>query len=453
MLHFLEMERGGTWRRFSTVGATTLLLLLFALPAAADAPDWSIVASPNPGSLVDELSGVSCAGPSSCVAVGFQGSGPLNNQTGGTLVESWDGTSWEIMPSPNPSGATNSVLNAVSCTNADNCIAVGNSESPDETLVEAWNGTSWSIVPSPNPTGTGTGLDSVSCTGPDNCVAVGTFRPGGDRAIQETLVESWNGTSWSIVPSPDPQPNFNGFNALIAVSCTAATSCMAVGYVGTVPQEILALSWDGTSWSVLPTPDPGSRYNYLNSVSCIDTNDCTAVGSLGNTGSQGQTLVESWNGSTWSVVPSPSPGVTSSYLDAVSCVDSLSGCVAVGVASTGSADQTLVESDIGGAWTVGSSANQGSGVNNDLEALSCIDASTCVAAGHYVSGDVNNGSQPSNSTLIETNAAGPPANTPEVAFAPLIPVAAIGIMGGGVAYRRRRQTLKSFDTLFEARSV
>ena len=69
-----------------------------------------------------------------------------------TLVERWNGTSWSIVTSPNPSGATFAVLSGVSCPSTTSCYAVGES-ALDKTLVEHWNGTSWSIVASPNPSG------------------------------------------------------------------------------------------------------------------------------------------------------------------------------------------------------------------------------------------------------------------------------------------------------------
>jgi len=43
---------------------------------------------------------------------------------------------------------------------------------------------------------------------------------------EEALTESWNGSTWSIVPSPDQG---SGQNQLLAVSCSTTTSCAAVG--------------------------------------------------------------------------------------------------------------------------------------------------------------------------------------------------------------------------------
>ncbi len=62
----------------------------------------------------------------------------------------------------------------------------------------------------------------MSCTSPTDCVAVG----GGLGLRQKTVVQSFDGTTWSITPSPNPG---KGDNSLNAVSCTSATACMAVG--------------------------------------------------------------------------------------------------------------------------------------------------------------------------------------------------------------------------------
>ena len=53
-------------------------------------------------------------------------------------------------------------------------------------------------------------LNVVSCSGPSACVAVGvssTPEPNPPfRTAYQTLIESWNGSAWSIVPSPNTSP-------------------------------------------------------------------------------------------------------------------------------------------------------------------------------------------------------------------------------------------------------
>jgi len=42
-----------------------------------------------------------------------------------TVTEQWDGTSWAVVPSPNPSGANTAQLEGVTCLTNDKCFAVG----------------------------------------------------------------------------------------------------------------------------------------------------------------------------------------------------------------------------------------------------------------------------------------------------------------------------------------
>ena len=71
-----------------------------------------------------------------------------------------------------------------------------------------------------------------------------------------------------------------GGNFLAAVSCVSANMCMATGHrlnsIGAI--VTLAESWNGTRWSVLPTPSPGSNGNLLNGVSCASPDFCMAAG-------------------------------------------------------------------------------------------------------------------------------------------------------------------------------
>jgi hypothetical protein len=127
-------------------------------------------------------------------------------------------------------------------------------------------------------------IDSVSCVSATACTAAG-------YSNNETLIESWNGTSWSIVPSPNPDTDFNIFTG---VSCVSATACTAAGYyynsVSRTYQTLLE-SWDGTSWSIVPSPNLGTN-SYLYGVSCA-AGTCTATGNYtGGTDTYG-TLIES----------------------------------------------------------------------------------------------------------------------------------------------------------------
>ncbi len=348
-----------------------LVLLGASVPASAQTLTWSVVPSPSPGST-SSLQGVSCVSAAACTAVGSYATSGASE----TLVESWNGTSWSVVPSPSPGAGPGDVLAGVSCVSAAACTAVGyyaiRVGRHYMTLVESWNGTSWSVVPSPNYGSGGNSLQGVSCVSAAACTAVGSYASNGK---QRTLIESWNGTSWSVVPSPNPAGDHID---LYGVSCVSAAACTAVGAAG---GRTLVESWNGTTWSVVPSPtlQPASS---LRGVSCVSAAACTAVGAHGSARGN-RTLVESWNGVSWSVVPSPSRGSGGSYLYGVSCA-SAAACTAAGshATSSGSTDRTLVESWNGVSWSVVPSFSRGSG-GSYLYGVSCASAAACIAAGYY----------------------------------------------------------------------
>jgi hypothetical protein len=320
---------------------------------------WSVIPSPNPGDK-DALDAVSCTSSTDCVAVGKYASGSSMDST---LIEAWNGSAWLVDPSPNAGTSNENDLSGVSCTSSSDCVAVGSStssETESQTLIESWNGTAWSLASSPNPGTSFDDLYAVSCIGSAYCVAVGDSENPSD--YPQTLVESWNGTAWSVVTSPDAGSSDND---LYAVSCTSTTACTAVGTYGklfnasqsSVPQTLVE-SWNGAAWAVVPSPDGGGvSENDLADVSCSSATSCLAVGTYVNPALSSvyvvdDTLVESWNGSAWSVVPSPNHGSYTNELSAVSCT-AASNCVAVGLYENASNySQTLIEAWDGASWVV-----------------------------------------------------------------------------------------------------
>jgi hypothetical protein len=284
-------------------------------------------------------------------------------------------SSWSITPSPNV-GTDGDFLDAVSCIGTAFCESVGwYVGSPDEALILSWNGTAWSVVPSPNPGGSGAILDDVACTSTSNCEAVGYYTPPGSEV--QTLVESWNGTAWSVVPSPNPGID----DSLSSVSCSSDTSCVAVGseYLDSPPArfETVIESWNGTAWSIDSSPNLSSHNNSLNGVSCASATMCVAVGSDG-TNTVTSALIESWNGTTWSTKSGGSEG-DDTNLNSVSC-PTTKFCLAVG-----SGYGSLVESFNGRHWSIGSSGNKGK-YSNILNGVACISSNDCAAVGQYRNG-------------------------------------------------------------------
>ncbi len=386
-------------------------VLAVSTPVSAASATWSIVPTPSPGSAGgssgSDLSGISCISASACTAVGFYG-----NES--TLIEQWNGTSWSVVPSPNPIVSYQAFwLDAVSCASASACSAVGYVETKPGTVpefvnfAEQWNGTTWSVVPTPNPGGIN-GLSGVSCISASDCIAVGGtagYTLTGGATNRQTLIEQWNGTTWTVVPSPDTSATDN--DGLAAVSCTSASACTAVGYHSTTssaPTQTLIEQWNGTTWSIVPSPSSSAtQFDNLNGISCTSASACTAVGSQSTTASgPAQTLIEQWDGTTWSIVPSPNSSSSQyNYLDGVSCT-SASACTAVGSDPLASASpaQTLIEQWDGTTWSIVPSPNPST--SDYLTAVSCPSTSACTAVG---SGKTTSG-------FVETSATLPPGPPP-----------------------------------------
>jgi hypothetical protein len=218
-------------------------------------------------------------------------------------------------------------------------VAVGsyeNGSNVDQTLVETLNGTTWSVTSSPDKGTSNNSLDAASCTSSIKCVAVGSYDQGSGS---KTLIERWNGTEWSAISSP----NENSYDSLDGVSCTSSTTCVAVGsYFNGSEDQTLIERGNGTEWSVSASLNPSSA-DGLNAVSCTGSRSCVAVGWYDNelNGIE-QTLVESLNGTSWSVTSSPNQGAVN-RLGGASCVSSTS-CVAAGFYADQSDREILVES-------------------------------------------------------------------------------------------------------------
>jgi hypothetical protein len=311
---------------------------------------WSVTNAPTPNdATVAMLNGVACPSTTSCFAVGKYTIGFLDR----SLVEHWNGLHWSIMTSPNPGDPNSTVLNSVTCATRMSCQAVGNFVGTGEvdTLVEQWNGTHWVARPSPNPTGSQFAvLNSVACFDVTHCFAVGSYAT--ETSADLTLTEQWNGTSWSVVASPNGPFPFASF--LNGVSCPRPANCFAVGnFSAGGPGRTLVEHWNGAVWTIVASPNPNNSTDAgLLGSSCAATTSCFAVGDFGTTGNGTRPLQEQWNASHWTITPSPNPAASGqNVLAGVSC-PSATSCFAVGDTAAGPTEKSLAEHWDGASWTI-----------------------------------------------------------------------------------------------------
>ncbi len=369
---------------------------------------WRKVTMAKPAGVASfEVTGVSCASAASCVGVGSY----AGNRAQRAMAVAWNGSRWRLLPTPL------AITTAISCAKPGHCVAVGAqasliwngrtwrkvsvdglpvwevldhiscpslqfcmAEAPD--AVVAWNGTNWKVLPGTKIDGdeglwcTGPkfcmdvgeqasrwngrtwtvvriskvdGLGTISCASSGDCVATG----GSDAArfAGTTLAESWNGTSWRVLPVP--------LESIQQISCPSATFCLAMMDTFPGPQKVQ--SWNGSKWSALPSP---SNLSDVQALSCSSPSNCVVVGS---------DTASIWNGTSWQTT-SIAPKGKRVFMDAVSCA-SVTMCMAIGVDS--STDGLLAETWNGSSWSVSfDTPNHQAGQDGDE--VSCPSATFCM---------------------------------------------------------------------------
>ena len=173
---------------------------------------------------------------------------------------------------------------------ANDVWAVGETiNAADVPLTLHWDGTAWSIVPTPAVAGAA--LFAVSGTASDDVWAVG-------RAGTGTLTMHWDGASWSVVPSPSPS---SAANRLADVVALAPGNAWAVGIAGlNGVGDGLTMHWDGAAWTVVPVP-PQADYSQFTGVAAQGAKHLTLVGSIGLDAA----VAEDFNGRAWRASPLP----------------------------------------------------------------------------------------------------------------------------------------------------
>lgn len=115
-------------------------------------------------------------------------------------------------------------------------------------------------------------LNDVTVLAPYDAWAVGKYTAYGPVPGDQddsSLAMRWNGTAWSVVPTPSPGPG-NGTTSVefTAVSAADPTHVFAVGRQsgqdpwGYLGPRVFAAAWDGLQWNDLGAPWPNSVYAY-----------------------------------------------------------------------------------------------------------------------------------------------------------------------------------------------
>ena len=319
------------------IAALVSAAVLAASATAQAATGFTTVTSPNPGSNYNEIDAIATVATSNAWAVGFQRSTGLLFHV---LVEHWNGTAWSVVRSPSGEPVGSELL-GIAAVSAGNIWAVGHSM--DEvgesgSLIEHWNGSAWSVVSSPALSAYGY-LAGVAAVSASDVWAVGR-----DGRHPTPIIEHWNGASWSEVSQP-----VGGYDSsLNAVAAVNGSDVWAVGEQNL--NQTVTEQWNGTRWTLVPSPSvtADGAQDTLSAVTALRSGDVWAVGStLQNPVSS--ILAEHWNGTAWQIVATTDPDAGSNVLDTVAGTAVGQSLWAAGYGTSSGTPQTatLVETTTG----------------------------------------------------------------------------------------------------------
>jgi hypothetical protein len=299
---------------------------------------------------------VDCPSSSVCVAVGDGG------PTHGTgLIEVSTNGGATFTDEPVPTGTP--TLNAVTCTSAADCLAVGESA----ILVTANGGKSWTAGYG------GANLSTVSCITAEACVAGGWV--GGSLIQGTSILTSDGGATWQQAKSV-------GLPTALITSACLPSACVGVG------EGVARSTDDGASWQLSGVP--GGWSSSPSSVACLPTTTtCVMVGTniegFFDPSAPAIAFASSDTGQTWVNISASFPAASASIRD-LSCPTATT-CYALGspglvgaLTTDGGKTWAPIDGPAGVTPAVGGTADFGFGN------LSCPSPSTCILVGYGATG-------------------------------------------------------------------
>lgn len=250
------------------------------------------------------LYGIGAFSPADMWTVGYSRN---PGQVGVTLAIRYDGSTWQIVNSPNPAGSVGSYLYAVAHLGPANAIAVGGYQDgptfEERPLAMRWDGTAWTLLTVPAVPGctTRTTLYDVAAVGSATYMA-GTCRDttGADAGF---VLSRSAGGAWRVQVAPGdgvlPTPS-----DLRSITFVPGSGVWAVGTSNNFAQQTsagISIRYAGGAWAPVKVPQVGTSTQLL-AVAGIARNAVWSVG-VTATGAFAERLSLYWNGRKYVNVP------------------------------------------------------------------------------------------------------------------------------------------------------
>ena len=277
-----------------------------------DGSSWRRVHAPGPQTNT-RLFALAAARPNDVWAVGIQHDATERHAR--TLIDHWNGKKWATVTSPKPKAPfLTEILDSVSASSPTNVWAAGYYLPVGghyRTLIEHWDGRSWQILPSPNVVGAqkGSTLNDISWAPHGQAWAVG-FSSLGPKTW--SLIEHWDGRRWRIVRSPEPRQS-----GLESVSGASTASTWAVGWVhiDATTNKAEVMRWNGRAWDVVPSPSPANQISELTDVTSASGRALAVGFSQSHSNSDTKPLAVLWTGTRWALTRLPIASSASSSIE------------------------------------------------------------------------------------------------------------------------------------------
>jgi len=347
---------------------------------------WTVNDIQQYGTADNSLGAVAGSSPTDIWAVGNFLPDLANSNQDATLsfAEHYDGKNWTVVPTPNAGVNFNSFYGLAA--SQGRAWAVGeylNGRYQDRGLLEHWDGSKWSIANIPQPGPVRDMLFGASALSPSDVWTVGDQE--GRNGKFETLAEHWDGSSWSVVPAPDPGSTGNHLYAVDAVS---PDNVWAAGMQlsGDSPDRGLVEHWDGRHWSVVPLAAPASADLVMLDAISATSSQVWVAGEADSPEGGGQPLIESYRHGTWAIqhLPAIPDGANWTNLWGIALAGHNVWAAGTFVDPATDFNQNLVLEGAHGMWTVNAAPNPGLS-NNILGGIANVDGQLW-AAGLYQSG-------------------------------------------------------------------
>jgi len=347
---------------------------------------WTVQKAQLYGTNDNSVGAIAGSSPTDVWAVGDYLPDTATSNQDATLgfAEHFDGKKWSVIPTPNTGVNFNSFYGIAA--SEGQAWAVGeyqNSSYQDRALIENWNGSQWSIANNPQPGSQRDMLFGASALSAADVWVVGDQE--GANGKFETLAEHWDGSNWTVIRTPDPGTSGNHLYAVQAVS---SDNVWAAGMTlnGDSPDQGLVEHWDGHQWSVVPLPaQPSADVVMLTGVTATDS-QVWVTGEADSPEGGGEPLVEGYQHGTWTTaqLPATPDGANWTNMWGITVKDGTVWAVGTYVDPATDNNNSLVLQGTNGMWTINNAPNPGSG-SNILGGITNVDGQLW-AAGVYDNG-------------------------------------------------------------------